>query len=201
VPVAINNNFSVLNYVEGIVTESLRPVGTGTNTGITVQAERSFVSGFYILAGAAAYNSMYTAEDGVERPTKFDGKYSLMVTGGREWSKEVKGNNRSFGVHGRMLYMGGQRDTPIDEDLSRGLGTTTYRGNTYSLSLKDYVRFDLRLSWRKDKKNYTRTVALDVQNVAGIKNQAFNYYDAFQGKVVTQYQVGFIPVLVYRVDF
>jgi hypothetical protein len=40
-----------------------------------------------------------------------------------------------------------------------------------------------------------------VQNVAGIKNQAYKYYDAFQGKVLTQYQVGFIPVLVYRVDF
>jgi hypothetical protein len=37
--------------------------------------------------------------------------------------------------------------------------------------------------------------------VAGIKNEAYMYYDAFQAKVVTQYQVGFIPVLVYRVDF
>ncbi|HMJ68458.1 MAG TPA: TonB-dependent receptor [Cyclobacteriaceae bacterium] len=201
VPVSMNNNFSVLNYVEGIVTESLTPVGTGSNKGLTVQAERSFVSGFYILTGASIYNSMYTAEDGVERPTKFDGRYSLMITGGREWNKEVKGNKRSFGVHGRMLYMGGQRDTPIDEDLSRGLGTTTYFSNTNSISLNDYLRFDLRLSWRKDKKNYTRTIALDVQNVAGIKNQAYMYYDAFQGKVVTQYQVGFIPVLVYRIDF
>lgn len=201
VPVSLNNNFSVLNYVEGVVTESLVPVGTGTNKGITVQAERSFVSGFYILTGASVYNSVYTAEDGVERPTKFDGRYSLMATGGREWNKEVKGNNRSFGIHGRMLYMGGLRDTPIDEDLSRGMGVTTYRADTYAISLKDYVRIDLRLSWRKDKRNYTRTVALDVQNVAGIKNEAYQYYDAFQGKVVTQYQVGFIPVLVYRVDF
>jgi hypothetical protein len=201
VPVSMNNNFSVLNYVEGIVTEALTPMGTGSNRGITVQAERSFVSGFYLLTGASVYKSVYTAQDGIERPTKFDGKYSLMLTGGREWNKEVKGNNRSFGVHGRMLYMGGQRETPINENLSRGLGTTAYLGSTNSLSLKDYMRFDLRLSWRKDKKNYTRTVALDIQNVAGIKNEAFMYYDAFQGKVVTQYQVGFIPVLVYRIDF
>jgi hypothetical protein len=201
VPVSMNNNFSVLNYVEGIVTESLTPVGTGSNKGITVQAERSFVSGFYVLTGASIYKSLYTAEDGVERPTKFDGKYSLMVTGGREWNKEIKGYNRSFGIHGRMLYMGGQRDTPINEDMSRGMGTTTYLSNTYSVSLKDYLRFDLRLSWRKDKKNYTRTIALDVQNVAGIKNEAYMYYDAFKGTVVTQYQVGFIPVLVYRIDF
>lgn len=199
--VSLNNNFSVLNYVEGIVTESLAPVGTGSNKGVTVQAERSFVSGFYLLSGASVYKSVYTAEDGVERPTKFDGKYSLMITGGREWNKRVKENNRSFGIHARMLYMGGLRDTPIDENLSRGLGVTTYLADTYANSLKDYMRFDLRLSWRKDKRNYTRTIALDVQNVAGIRNEAYQYYDAFQGKVVTQYQVGFIPVLVYRVDF
>lgn len=199
--VSLNNNFSVLNYVEGIVTESLAPVGTGSNKGITVQAERSFVSGFYLLTGASVYKSVYTAQDGVERPTRFDGKYSLMITGGREWNKLVKDKNRSFGIHGRMLYMGGLRDTPIDENMSRGLGVTMYQSDTYAISLKDYMRFDLRLSWRKDKRNYTRTIALDVQNVAGIKNEAYQYYDAFQGKVVTQYQVGFIPVLVYRVDF
>lgn len=196
-----DNNFSALNYIEGVVTENLVPLGTGTNYGVTYQAERTFVDGYYFLGGASLYRSKYTTRDHVERPTKFDGKYSLMVTGGREWNKQVNEHNRSFGIHGRMMYLGGLRDTPIDENASRMMGTTTYFSDTYSIMLNDYVRFDIRVSWRKDKKNYTRTVALDVQNVAGIKNQAYKYYDSFQGKVVTQYQVGFIPVLVYRIDF
>lgn len=201
VPVSAQGSFSVLNFVEGVVTAPLTAAGTGTNMGVTAQAERSFVSGYYLLAGGSVYKSVYTSADGVERPTKFAGKYSLMITGGREWTKVVRDNNRSFGVHGRMLYMGGLRDTPIDPNLSQMVGMTAYVADVYSVSLHDYVRFDLRLSWRKDKKKYTRTVALDIQNVAGIKNEAYKYYDAFQQKVVTQYQVGFIPVLVYRVDF
>ncbi|MEI9921738.1 MAG: TonB-dependent receptor [Bacteroidota bacterium] len=201
VPVAIAENFSVLNYIEGAVTNNLQAIGTGTNKGVALQAERSFVDGYYILAGASVYRSVYTGTDKIERPTKFDGRYSLMVTGGREWTKQLDGHNSSFGIHGRMMYLGGLRDTPIDENMSRTTGVTTYSSDTYSIILKDYMRFDLRLSWRKDKVKYTRTIALDVQNFAGIKNQAYKYYDAFQGKVVMQYQVGFIPVLVYRIDF
>jgi hypothetical protein len=201
VPVAATDNFSVLNYIEGAVTANLQPIGTGTNKGVALQAERTFVDGYYILAGASVYRSVYTGTDKIGRPTKFDGRYSLMITGGREWTKQLNGHNSSFGIHGRMMYMGGLRDTPIDADASRIMGGTTYTSDTYSIMLKDYMRFDLRLSWRKDKVKYTRTIALDVQNIAGIKNQAYRYYDAFQGKVVMQYQVGFIPVLVYRIDF
>jgi hypothetical protein len=199
--VSTTSNFSALNYVEGTITEQLSPTGSGINKGIALQAERSFVDGYYLLAGASVYRSLYTDFRNIERPTKFDGRYSLMVTGGREWTKVVDENNRSFGIHGRMMYLGGLRDTPIDEQSSRTYQTTVYTQNANSITLNDYVRLDLRLSWRKNKKNYTRTIALDVQNVAGIKNQAYKYYDSFQGKVVTQYQVGFIPVLVYRVDF
>ncbi|HZY79447.1 MAG TPA: TonB-dependent receptor [Cyclobacteriaceae bacterium] len=201
VPVSQTSAFSALNYIEGTVFEQLVPVGTGNNQGVALQAERSFVEGYYLLTGASVYRSTYVAGDNLSRPTKFDGRYSLMVTGGREWLKQVNEHNRSFGIHGRLMYLGGLRDTPIDENMSRSMGVTTYQQDTYSVMLKDYVRVDLRVSWRKDKKNYTRTIALDVQNVAGIKNEAYRYYDAFLGKVVTQYQVGFIPVLVYRVDF
>lgn len=201
VPVGLLSNFSVLNYIEGVVTEGLTAQGSGINKGVALQAERSFVDGYYLLAGASVYRSLYTALDNIERPTRFDGRYSLMVTGGREWTRQVSEYNRSFGIHGRVMYLGGLRDTPIDEDASRAMGTTAYKSDINSITLNDYVRVDLRLSWRKDKKNYTRTISLDVQNVAGIRNQAFKYYDAFQGKVVMQYQVGFIPVLVYRVDF
>jgi hypothetical protein len=201
VPVSPTGTFSALNYVEGTVFDQLVPVGTGNNQGVALQAERSFVEGYYLLAGASVYRSRYVGADHLSRPTKFDGRYSLMVTGGREWLKQVSEHNRSFGIHGRLMYLGGLRDTPIDENLSKSMGVTAYQSDTYSVMLKDYVRVDLRVSWRKDKKNYTRTIALDVQNVAGIRNEAYKYYDAFLGKVVTQYQVGFIPVLVYRVDF
>jgi hypothetical protein len=102
------------------------------------------------------------------------------------------------------MWLGGLRESVIDEFWSRAFGTTIrdpYAYDPYSRKFKDYYRVDLRLSLRKDKGKYTRTVAIDVQNVFGIRNEAYNYFDALQDKIVTQYQVGIIPVLVYRIDF
>jgi hypothetical protein len=67
--------------------------------------------------------------------------------------------------------------------------------------MKDYFRVDLRLNWRKNKKRYTRTIAIDIQNVLNVQNEAYHYYDHVKEKVTTQYQLGLIPVLVYRIDF
>jgi hypothetical protein len=43
--------------------------------------------------------------------------------------------------------------------------------------------------------------SIDIQNVANYQNVAFNYYDAFQNKIITKYQLGMIPMLNYRWEF
>jgi len=43
--------------------------------------------------------------------------------------------------------------------------------------------------------------ALDLQNVTNTRNEAFRYFDARQGKVVTQLQLGLIPNISYRIEF
>ncbi len=102
----------------------------------------------------------------------------------------------------RILYLGGLREAPIDAPLSSAVGSTQYNyQNGYSLQLPDYFRTDLRLSWRKNKPGYTRTFSLDIQNVLNTQNVAYHYYDTFLQDVKTKYQLGIVPVLVYRVEF
>jgi hypothetical protein len=81
------------------------------------------------------------------------------------------------------------------------LDTEYEQGSGFPQQFKDYFRVDLRLSFRKNKPNYTRTFAIDIQNLTGQQNEAYMYYDFQQAKVVTKYQLGIIPVLVYRIDF
>lgn len=202
VPVYPTTHFSVLSMMDGVAPSGLVADGSGTNKGVNVQVERSFLSSFYILGGGSLYSSAYKDSELSGYSTRFDGRYAVQVTAGNERQREEARSRKAFGVHARFMMLGGLREYPIDVASSRLAGRTLYDYSApYAVQLKDYWRADLRLSWRKDKPGYTRTIAIDVQNVAATKNEAYRYFDAFQDQVVTQYQVGIIPVLVYRIDF
>jgi outer membrane receptor protein involved in Fe transport len=70
-----------------------------------------------------------------------------------------------------------------------------------SIKLKDYFRMDLRVYWKRNKPNFTRTWSLDIQNLANTQNEAYSYYDFRATKIVQQFQLGLIPVLNYKVEF
>jgi outer membrane receptor protein involved in Fe transport len=110
--------------------------------------------------------------------------------------------NKAFGVHARILYSGGLRQAPIDQFASEQVGTTVYDlSNGYSVKYPDYFRTDLRVSWRKNKPGYTRTLSIDIQNLTGRQNVAYYYYDTYLQEVKVKHQLGIIPVIAYRVDF
>jgi hypothetical protein len=201
VPVGgISSSYSLLNSVEVYPYSGLVSKGLGSNYGLEALAEKSFFDKSYFIAGASYYRSQYKGSDGVEHSTRFDGKYSVNVMYGREWVKTKKQSQRSFGVSSRILYLGGLRESPIIP-TQLAPGTIYDPEKIFEDKLKDYFRLDLRLSWRKNKRSYTRTIAIDIQNLLNAQNEAYTYYDHVKQKVTTQYQLGLIPVLVYRIDF
>lgn len=195
-----NSTFSTLNLIEGYAPEYLVNKGTGENYGVDITVERSFVNNSYLVVGGSYYESLYRGADGEQRDTRFNGNYTLNAVYGREWIKQSR--SRTIGLSGRALYLGGMRESTVNVPASDAAGETIYdNDNPFNNQLEDYVRVDLRLSFRKNKPGYTRTLAIDIQNVLGQKNDAYNYYDRTQMKVVTKYQLGMIPVIVYRIDF
>jgi hypothetical protein len=189
-----SSSYSLLNSIEVYPGSGLVSTGIGNNYGLEILTEKSFFDKSYFIAGASYYKSLYEGSDHVERSTRFDGNYSVNVTYGREWSKVKKQSQRSFGVSSRILYLGGLRESPI-------VAGVPDEARAFENKLKDYFRLDLRLNWRKNKGNYTRTIALDIQNLLNTQNEAYHYYDHLKQKTTTQYQLGLIPVLVYRIDF
>lgn len=163
----------------------------------------------YFILNATLYQSKFRNSDAQEwQNTRYNGNYIFNLTGGKVFGrrKETKNDKRDFpkrfGLNAHLNYMGGFRDSPIDEGASQMLQSTVYLdGEIYTLKQKDYFRIDFSFYMVKEKEKYTSRISLDVQNLLNRKNVAFNYFDTFQNKILTQEQLGVIPVLNYRVEF
>jgi hypothetical protein len=198
----LTNSNSILNNIEQYSNAFLKAAGTGKNYGVEFSVEQFLAKNWYYVGSLSLYESKYTATDGIERDTRFNGKHLAALTIGKELARNKKGKDKSLGINLKGLYQGGFRESPINFDNSKLNGFTTFDdASAYSLKLPDYYRIDLRLSWKKNRPHSTRTLSLDIQNLSNHQNVAFRYYDTWLNKVVTKYQLGVIPVLGYRVDF
>ena len=197
-----NSSFSALNVFEGFVTENLVNEGTGKNYGLEMSLEKSLTDDYYFLMSGSLYESKYTAADGEERDTRFNGNYAFSFTGGKEFLWSSADKQRVLGINLRSVYLGGLRVTPINEAASRTQQQTVFiDSQAFSEQLGDYFKVDFRLSLRTNKRGRTSVWSLDLQNALNTQNVAFQFYDTVEGEVVTKYQLGLIPILTYRVEF
>lgn len=195
----VEPSFSTLNLVEDFIDEPLQNKGTGQNYGIEITFQQYLTNGFYALVNGTYYNSTYVGGDGVKRNTRYNGKHIFNLTTGKEWEYS---KNRILGTSIRIIWLGGFYETPIDEKASQLAGQAVYKvTEAFSIKQPDYFRPDFRIYLKKSKQRYSRTLALDMQNIASYKNTAYSYYDILQKKVVKQYQLGLIPILSYRWEF
>lgn len=203
VPVSVvSSSFSVINRLNEYVLDPLSSDGTGEIYGVNLSYEMPMVNGIYYIASASWFESLYTGSDGIERDSRFNNNYSVSITAGKEFTKEKAQAVRITGLNARFFYAGGMKYSPVSEQLSRAALQTVYAENkAFSNSFGDYVRIDFRISFRKEKPSYTRVFAIDIQNLASIENDGYEYYDFRKGEVVMKKQLGIIPILVYRIEF
>jgi hypothetical protein len=202
VPVATSDTstFSLLNVQGDYVTHALVNEGKGRNYGVELSLEKYLAHQFYYTASTSLYQSKYTAADGVERNTRFNGNYIVNVIGGKDFLSASR--LRTFGVNIRMLYAGGLRTTPIDLERSLQSGYAIYREQqAYTQQNESYFRSDLRLSLKWNRARLTSTLSLDIQNLTNRLNVYGQWFDSEKGEVITTRQTGLIPVLNYKVEF
>ena len=202
VPIATSDTstFSMLNVQAEYITDPLVNKGRGRNYGVELSLEKYLSRQFYYTLSTSLYQSKYTAADGVERDTRFNGGYIVNLIGGKEFTSA--NGLRTFGVNLRTLYAGGLRTTPIDLDASLKEGYAIYHEQqAYTEQNDAYFRSDLRLSLKWNRPRLTSTLSLDLQNVTNRLNTYGQWFDSEKGEVVTTYQTGLIPVLNYKVEF
>jgi hypothetical protein len=205
VPVSADNpnSFSAINLNEtALIGENLINKGTGKNYGVDLSLERKISAGFYYLLAGSAYNSEYKGSDGITRDTRFNGRYQIKATAGRELNYGRTQKLNTFGINITSVLAGGLRYTPVDPALSYISGSTVYRDEkAFSEKFKDFFRLDARIILRRNKNSFTETFALDIQNLTNRKNTAWIYYDEVQKSIVTKEQLGLIPFFSYRIEF
>lgn len=192
---------SVLNMSNGYIFEPFVNKGLGTNYGAEITLEKFFSRNYYFLFTSSLYDSKFKPLDGVERNAKFNGRYVFNFVGGKEIPMgKHKNNALAFNV--RATFAGGQYYSPIDPTESAEKGYTVRPTETaYSERRPDYFRADVKVSFRRNKKNTTRVWELDLQNVSNTLNVTGDYWDDDEMKVETYTQMGLLPVLSYRIEF
>ncbi len=207
VPVEINPSaYSLLNAGSfGMeIRDSLFNGGTGRNYGIDISFEKAMSRGNYFIINASIYDSKYTGSDGVERNTAFNGNYLLNGVAGKEWklSAEEAKNKKSINLDLKMTIAGGLRYTLIDAEAStQAQSTVLDRSNPFSEQFDPYFRTDVRIGYKVFYKKFTQEWALDVQNVTNAQNPLAITYDWRNGQQRVINQLGFFPMLQYRVTF
>jgi hypothetical protein len=199
---SLTDPFAVNNMIAGSYTDSLVNAGIGKNYGLELTLEKFFSKGSYMIASASLYESKYKALDGVWRNSRFNGKYNLTFTGGKEFTMSEKRKGRVVGVNVKLIWSGGFYDTPIDIEKSIALGGTYQdRAKSFTEKNPDYLRLDVGVSLKRNFKKCTTRVSLDIQNTTNRKNVYNRYFDPSSNQIKFNYQAPLIPVLNYRIEF
>ena len=204
VPISANDDstFSLLNSPNGFVSNTLSSAGKGKNYGVELTFDRSLKKNFYYLLATSIYDSKYQAMNGKWYDTRYNTKYSLSITGGKDWVLHNLDKRRTIGVNVKSVLAGGMRFTDFDfNDIDASGYPRLDTENSFGSAMPAYYRMDLRLSCKRDFKKATATIAIDFQNVLNVKNIGGQYFDSKTGKVKYWYMPGILPVLSYRLTF
>ncbi|MBN2214929.1 MAG: TonB-dependent receptor [Bacteroidales bacterium] len=194
--------FSMVNTGDffGIPQEdSLVNKGTGRNYGIELTVEKFLSKGYYFLLTASVFNSKYKGYDNILRNTAFNGNYVFNLLGGYELNLR---KNRMLTLDMKTVWAGGRRYVPIDEALSRIENSEKRDWNlAYHDKYDDYFRTDFRIGLKINGKKTSQEWALDLQNLTGFQSLFMEVWDAAEKEIYTVYQQGFVPMMLYRIQF
>lgn len=194
--------FSMLNEIEGFVTQPLVSEGRGRNYGLELTLEQFLTRGFYFLLSSSLYRSEYQGSDEVWRNTRFNGGYANNLVLGKEWDLHRRGKNKTLGFNLKLTSMGGLRDAPVDFAASKAAGRTIRdESRAFEEQNPAYFRLDMGLRLKRNYEHLTTTLSLDIQNVTNRKNVGGRYYDEQTFEAKYWYQAPLIPVLAYKVEF
>jgi hypothetical protein len=194
------STISTVNTINNFITEPLVNKGKGKNYGLEISLEKYLSNDFYYMLSNSFYQSKYTALDGIERNTRYNGNHITTFLAGKDFISGSK--SKVFGINIKTIYAGGLRTTPIDVEQSKLKEYTVFKQKeAYSLQNPAYFRTDLRLSIKWNRSRRTNTLSLDIQNLTNRLNVYNEWFDQSKEKVVYSYQNGLIPILNYKVEF
>lgn len=175
--------------------------GTGRNVGLDLTLERFFNEGYYFMLTTSLFDSKYKAQNGKIYNSRYNSNFQINFLGGKEF-KVGKNKNNIFGINGKILFAGGNRQTPIDLEASILEGETVRIMDQFmEEQAPAYFRFDIGFNYKINKKRMTHTIAIDIQNLTNRLNVDLAYFDPDTNQIKIYYQTGLFPNFNYRIEF
>jgi len=154
------------------------------------------------LFTASLFESKYTGSDGVERNTAFNGNYVFNTLVGKEFKLS---EDKSLVLDVKVTFAGGKRYTPIDEvaSLTQGGNFTTvyFENQAYSKQFEPYLKADVKIGFKLDRKKITQEWQFFIENVTNQKNVLMQSYSKSKQAIVNTYQLGIFPMMQYKLYF
>lgn len=175
--------------------------GVGRNMGIELTVEKFFTNNWFIMFSGSLFDSKYKASDNIWYNTSFNSNYIMNLLGTKEFRWGKKAIN-VIGIGGKITFGGGQRYTPFDTLRSKFTeDPVVIDGGRNKYQFRPYFRFDIKLNYSfNGKKRITHEVGVDLVNITFQKNiLRLQYVEAAAPREV--YQLGFLPLFYYRIDF
>lgn len=206
VPVEVaSSSFSLVNQGSGFsrfFPDELQNTGTGENFGLELTIEKFFDNDIFFLITGSLYDSKYTGSDGVKRNTDFNGNYIVNGLFGKEF---IINKKNLLGIGGKVTWGGGSRYGIVDTAASNVQNELIFIDDQYNeFQFRDYFRLDLKINYRINAKKVSHEIALDLINITGQQNiLGLTYTPGLpDGRDIREnYQLGFLPIFYYRIDF
>lgn len=201
-----NSYFSTINEGAEIEYFELVNDGTAENYGVELTLQKFFSDNYYFLLNTSVYESKYTAMDGKERNTKFNGNYVANAIFGKEFVNLGKKNNQTLALNIRAFVGGGQKIIPLLRDSEGNLAVDPANNNyldyskAYERDLEDLYMITLSGSYKFERARTSHEIFLNLENITNNKGKLTEYYDAGKAdKVNYTTMFGLLPNLMYRV--
>lgn len=201
------SSFSLINMGSGFARffpDTLMNTGTGYNYGLELTVQKYFSKSFFFLFSGTIFDSKYTGSDGIERNTSYNGNYILNLLGGKEFKI---GKKHSISVGLKATYAGGKRYGYVDVAQTKILNEIIYLDSGFNdRRFRDYFRIDLKVGWKMNGRKATHEIGLDLVNITNQQNllslsYAPDILNPTTEPIAERYQLGFLPIFYYRIDF
>jgi hypothetical protein len=203
VPVEVNiSSYSILNsgaYWGINANDSLINNGTGSNYGLEFTLERFFSKNIYYLTTLSLFNSKYTGSDGIERNTAFNSKYVWNALVGKEFPIKKR---MAVTVDLKITLAGGKFYTPIDLEKSKLTGEAEYiDSKAFSKQFSPFFKTDIKIGFRLNGRKVSQEWQVYIENLTDHKNLLVQNYSRKKQEITNTYQLGFFPMVQYRIHF
>ena len=176
--------------------------GLGRNYGLEFTLEKFFTHNWFLLFTASGYDSKLQGSNGKYYNSDYNGNYIFNLLGTKEFHWQSKKRQNTIGVGGKVSFAGGLRYTPYDTTLSKLSETPVVVDSLRDkFQFRPYFRFDLKINYRCNSKRFTHEVGIDLVNVTNYQNYLRVQYISPQQPQQVVYQLGFLPLFYYRLDF